>query len=299
MEIVTGYKGSAHITSAQDRAGNQGAYGTGSYILNVGSKLAPTIVSANEIRIADGVLSHQGCIGVIESGSYDSLSITSGAQGKYRNDLIVCRYTKNTSTNVENLELVVIQGTAVSSSPSDPAYNTGNIQEGDTPVDFPLFRVVIDGITISSVDQIATSVMTQAESDALIGSSSISDIGNGTVTGILASMNVTTSETLTFNNDTTNYSEPSNWTCYVRKYGNVVQFTYSIVITLKDTGTTAHNITQMPSAYRPSELLILNKEGQGGQKYNIGISTGGYVSLSNLHGSSWAGWMRDTITWIV
>lgn len=168
MEIVTGYTGTAHITSAQDRAGNQGAYGTGSYILNVGSLLAPTIVSANEVRIADGVISHQGCIGIIESGTYDSLAITSGSQDTYRYDLIVARYEKDSSTNVESLSLVVIEGTETSGTPTDPDYNTGDIQEGDTPVDFPLFRVVIDGITISSVDQIPDNIMTQAESDAAL-----------------------------------------------------------------------------------------------------------------------------------
>lgn len=108
-----------------------------------------------------------------------------------------------------------------------------------------------------------------------------------------------TSETLTFNNDTTNFSTPTNWICSVRKCGNTVQLTYSILMTLKDTSTTSHNITQMSSAYRPSETIIINKIGQGGQKYNIGISTSGYISLSNIQGASWSGWMRDSITWIV
>ena len=52
MNIITGYTGEPHITSAQDRDGNQGAYGTGSYILNVGAKMAASIVSVNEIRTA-------------------------------------------------------------------------------------------------------------------------------------------------------------------------------------------------------------------------------------------------------
>ena len=70
MNIITGYTGEPHITSEQDRAGNQGSYGTGSYILDVGNKLSAEIVSANEIRIRDGVLSHQGCLGIIKSAAY-------------------------------------------------------------------------------------------------------------------------------------------------------------------------------------------------------------------------------------
>lgn len=155
MNIITGYTGTPHITSAQDRAAHQGIIGEGSYILNVGNRLAAEVISANEIRIRDGVLSHQGCFGIVESGTYDTLAIANGSQGMLRHDLIVCRYAKNTGTNVESLSLVVLQGAASASSPADPAYNTGNIQNGDSPVDFPLYRVNIDGITIDSVDNLA------------------------------------------------------------------------------------------------------------------------------------------------
>lgn len=189
MNIITGYTGTPHITSTQDRDANQGAYGTGSYILNVGSKMAATIISANEIRIADGILSHQGCLGSINSGSYDSVAISSGTQGMQRRDLIVCRYEKNAETNVESLSLVVIEGTAASSSPATPSYNEGDIQTGDSPVDMPLYQVNINGVTVSSVTLLADTVMTQAESDALIGSTNISSIGGGTVTGAISSLN--------------------------------------------------------------------------------------------------------------
>lgn len=163
MNIITGYTGTPHITSAQDRAGNMGSYGTGSYILDVGSKLAATIISANEIRIADGAVSHQGCLANIGYGAYDSVSISNGSQGMQRRDLIVCRYERNASTNVESMNLVVIEGTPVASSPSDPAYNSGSIRAGDSPVDMPLYRVTISGVNISSVTRIADYVKTQTE----------------------------------------------------------------------------------------------------------------------------------------
>lgn len=189
MNIITGYRGEPHITSAQSRDENQGSFGVNSYILNVGQKLQAEIVSANEVRIRDGALSHQGCVASIDSGAYDSLEIANGTQGMQRRDLIVARYTKDAETNVEDISLVVIQGTAVASNPSDPAYNTGNIQNGDSPVDMPLYRVNISGVTISSVTQIAAAVRTQKEMDTLIGSTSISGIGNGTLTGAVSTLN--------------------------------------------------------------------------------------------------------------
>lgn len=189
MNIITGYRGEPHITSAQDRAQNQGTYGTGSYILDVGQKLAATTVSANEIRIRDGVLSHQGCIANIEQGAYDSLEISNGTQGMSRIDLIVARYTKDAETNIEEMELVVIEGTPAASSPAVPSYNTGDIQAGDSPVDMPLYRVNITGINISSVTQVASAVRTQAETDTLLGNTSISGIGGGTLTGAVSALN--------------------------------------------------------------------------------------------------------------
>lgn len=189
MNIITGYRGEPHITSGQDRAQNQGTYGTGSYILDVGRKLVAEIVSANEIRIRDGVLSHQGCIANIEQGAYDSLEIANGTQGMSRIDLIVARYTKDAETNVEDVELVVIEGTAAASSPAVPSYNTGDIQAGDSPVDMPLYRVNISGVSIGSVTQVASTVRTQAETDALLGNTSIAGIGGGTLTGAVSALN--------------------------------------------------------------------------------------------------------------
>lgn len=216
MNIITGYRGEPHITSAQDRAGNQGSYGTASYVLNVGSKFAATVVSANEIRLADGILSHQGCLAIIETGTYDSVSINNGAQGMNRIDRIVARYTKDSETNVESVELAVIQGTATASTPSAPAYNQGTIATGSTPVDMPLYQVRLTGITVTSCTAEFDTVRTQKEMDTLLGNTSISGIGGGTVTGAISALNsksiqiasLHTGVTLTTTN--TNYSTYSS-----------------------------------------------------------------------------------------
>lgn len=182
MNIITGYRGEAHITSAQDRAKNQGAFGTGSYILDVGDQLAAEVVSANEVRIRDGVLCMQGCVANIDEGAYDSCEISNGTQGMQRRDLIVARYTRDSETNIEDISLVVIEGTPASSSPSDPTYNTGDIQAGDSPVDFPLYRVNISGITITSTTKLASNVKTQAELQSDISTLNGKTTGSGTAT---------------------------------------------------------------------------------------------------------------------
>ena len=154
MKIVTGYRGEPHITSEQDRAKNQGIFGEGSYVLNVGTKLRAELESGNEIRIHDGVISHQGCVAVIEKGAYDALILANGTQGRQRIDLIVARYEKDVETEQESMDLVVIEGTPVTSDPVVPSYNEGDIQAGDILVDMPLYTVLLDGVQVSTITSV-------------------------------------------------------------------------------------------------------------------------------------------------
>lgn len=183
MNIITGYKAEPHITSQQDRNVNMGIFGTGAYIANLGSKLAATVVSANEITISDGLLITEGCTAEIERGTSESLAIANGSQGMLRTDLIVARYTKASGTGVEDMELAVITGTPAASSPADPSYNTGSIANGDTLVDFPLYRVSLNGISIESVTRIP-SIVTIAKGSEVSALSALLTTLSSTVTTI-------------------------------------------------------------------------------------------------------------------
>ncbi len=193
MKIITGYTGEPHITSSQDRGANQGSYGTGSYVLDVGNKLAANTASANEIRLSDGVISHQGCVGIIEVGTYDPVTIENGAQGVNRIDLIVARYERNADTNVESLTIKVIKGTSTSGTPAAPTYSSGNIQSGASPVDMPLYQVRLTGITIASVTRVFSYVKTQAEltSDVSTLNSKLNPSTIGTFTPAILNATIT------------------------------------------------------------------------------------------------------------
>ena len=151
MNIITGYKGTPHVSAQQDRDINSAIFTTGTYILNIGSKMAATIVSANEVEIADGLVIAQGCAAEIARGTSESMSIDNGDQGMLRKDLIVLRYTKEASTGVEDMELAVIKGTPAASNPAVPSYTSGSITDGDTLVEFPIYTVNLSGITIQNV----------------------------------------------------------------------------------------------------------------------------------------------------
>ena len=147
-ELITGAKGSAHVTSAQQGAINAYTLGTGAYIL---SGCAATLPSANTLHIAAGHLMVQGR--AIEVTATD-LTIANGTQGTKRHDLACVHYA--ISTGVETATLTVVQGTP-STTPVDPTV-TGSILNGDATADIPIWRISLDGIT-PTVEVIALSAI--------------------------------------------------------------------------------------------------------------------------------------------
>ena len=159
MKIIAGYVGEPHVTSQQERNTNIAIFGSDARIIGgVNSELEATVVSANLVEISDGMIVCEGCTAEIPRGTNDSLVIENGEQGMKRIDLIVARYTRNANTGAESMELVVIKGTSAASNPAVPSYNTGLIADGDSPVDFPIYQVNIDGISITSVDALVDAV---------------------------------------------------------------------------------------------------------------------------------------------
>ena len=154
MELVTGRAGSPHITAQQDRQLHQGIWGEEAYILNTGNMLEPQVQSSNKILIKDGALMYQGALFSVKVGTTDEITINNGNQGMKRKDLVVVRYTYDSSQNIESATWLVYQGTPTGSNPVLPSGISGDIQAGDTAVDVPYLAVTLDGINIVSVDVI-------------------------------------------------------------------------------------------------------------------------------------------------
>lgn len=147
MNIVTGYTGTPHVTANEAQALNQGIFGSENYVLDVGQKFSATLVDANNITIEDGEGVMQGVQFRIAPGETENVSISNGTLGYNRIDLICARYTKDPQTGIEAVSLVVIEGTPSASTPDEPDYNTGDILMNDSPVDFPLYKVTLTGMT--------------------------------------------------------------------------------------------------------------------------------------------------------
>lgn len=147
MNIVTGYTGSPHVTSNAAQGFNQGIFGAGNYVLNVGNKFEAELTDANTVTIADGEGVLQGVHFRIDPGTTETVNIANGTTGYKRVDYICARYAKNALTGVESVTLVVVEGTPDASTPTAPTINTGDVLTGSSPVDFPLYEVDLDGLT--------------------------------------------------------------------------------------------------------------------------------------------------------
>lgn len=189
---MTGYAGEPHITSADDGAVNAAIYGASKYVLNTGQKFAYELISNNLIKIKDGYAINQGRKIGQPIDDYEELTIDNGLQGVKRSDIIAIRYSKNPDTGIESAEFIVIKGTS-GDDYKDPECQTGNIIQGDSVDDFPLYRVKIEGLTITAVepmfDVLVSMEELQNKYNDILGSQDISKIGDGTVTGAIDSLN--------------------------------------------------------------------------------------------------------------
>ena len=148
MELVTGKAGTPHVSSADDGRRIAGEVGAGSYVLQTGGRLAPSLVDANTVRFATGDMIVQGRhIGLTAP---EDVKVASGTQGKKRTDYICVHYKRDVSganpTLVETVEWTVLQGTpgTDAAAPSVPA---GSILAGDADVTVPVCSVSFDGLT--------------------------------------------------------------------------------------------------------------------------------------------------------
>lgn len=159
MRIITGSTGNNHVTSDDDRQFNAAIFGADSVVLPQGKRFEATLVDNNTINIADGEVVMQGCHARLNTGTTEDVVIETGAIGKQRIDLIVARYQLDTGTGFESVSLVVVKGVESTSNPAIPIINDNtSLRDGDTILDFALYKVMIDGINIDSVTPMFTPI---------------------------------------------------------------------------------------------------------------------------------------------
>lgn len=149
--LVTGYAGYEHIKSEDDGAFNAAFFGGGQYVMECGNQFEGSIINNNTVRILDGDLLMYGRHARINPNTYEDMTITTGTAGTNRIDLICMTYEKNENDGTEQAYLNVIKGTETPGTPDIPEYTDGNILEGATLNNMPLYKVVIQGVVLQDI----------------------------------------------------------------------------------------------------------------------------------------------------
>lgn len=159
LELVTGYWGMEHVTAEQDADLNAGIIGSGNYVLNIGEKMRAEAVSANQVRIFDGIFMAYGRQCMLGDGEYEDITIENGTPGLLRNDMIVVKYKKDEESGKENAKFVVLKG-ETGSSAKDPVPNKQDIRSGAFESEVPMYRVKINGLAIEKIEPLYSIPMT-------------------------------------------------------------------------------------------------------------------------------------------
>lgn len=150
VELVTGFAGydesgepKRHVSSSDDGMRQYGTVGPGMYVLETASMLSAELESANSLVMQPGDLMINGRH--VRCPDATVFSIPVGTQGMMTSNLCVIRY-KREAGDVESAEALVLTGEPSASDPQDPAVSEGDVADGAEQVDFPLYRVVTNGI---------------------------------------------------------------------------------------------------------------------------------------------------------
>lgn len=146
MQIITGKTGTNHVAAADDRALHAATFGTGMYVLDVGSKFAITTATTNSLTMSDGELMLHGCHARIRHGENETLLFDGGRDGFNRSDLAVVKYKKE--AGIESMEMVVYKGVETTGTPTLPSHVEGNILDGDEEVDMPFYKIELTGLSV-------------------------------------------------------------------------------------------------------------------------------------------------------
>lgn len=159
LELVTGYWGMEHVTAEQDADLNAGIIGSGNYVLNIGEKMRAEAVSANQVRIFDGIFMAYGRQCILGDGEYEDVTIENGTPGLLRNDMIVVKYKKDEESGKENATFAVLKG-ETGSVAKDPVPNRQDIRSGAFESEVPMYRVKINGLAIEKIEPLFSIPMT-------------------------------------------------------------------------------------------------------------------------------------------
>jgi hypothetical protein len=153
-------------------------------ILNRFNNLACTKITDNSVRLDSGVYSLRGFLLQVEPGTTVNITIDSGTAGQKRNDLVVAELVKNgDGAGIDTLQFKVLKGASTSGVPADPALTQQDINATGVTCQEVLYRVKLDGVTITAVETIASLIGNAASLATAIDNRTIVESGGNDTDG--------------------------------------------------------------------------------------------------------------------
>lgn len=161
ITVNTPTEDEAHIYAEDDAAIYQSLFGEDG-VSSVGQACKATVLSNNKVRVADGVICVGGHFARIPYGDYIDCEIENGQSGKNRNDIIVARFETTGTGGIDTYTCEVKKGTAGSTA-TDPEIVQEDLYKAGKVRELPLYRVKIEGLSITAVEQLFTLRKTNEE----------------------------------------------------------------------------------------------------------------------------------------
>ena len=156
ITIYTPDTATPHIYAEDDAQIHRALIGSSGITL-ADNQLACTKVNDNTVRLASGLYSMQGYMLSVQPGTTQDLTIDSGSAGAYRHDLVVADFVRGGGDTADAVEFKIVKGTNATSAgaAADPSITQDNLITGGSHRQEIVFRVIISGTEISSIERVA------------------------------------------------------------------------------------------------------------------------------------------------
>ena len=155
ITIYTPEGAAPHITAEDDAFIYGSFYSVTSGLMG---GLTCTRIDNNTVQLSGGGVMNRGHILRIPDGETLSLTVESGTAGYNRYDSVVAEFIKGGGADADTYRIKVITGTPSGGTPLVPSPVKSNLLNKGDNNQIEMFRLLISGTAISSIQQVAASL---------------------------------------------------------------------------------------------------------------------------------------------
>ena len=183
LTLING-DGNPRVTAAQDADWYGALTGQKTCIVPINDNLSATITDSNTVEIGSGVcITKEGRRVQIDEGDIEEIIIPTGTQG------VDTYYIIGFHLYINELGQQVAETFVETMASATDTITETTFKEGSSSIYVSLYRVKRSGLLMDSVTKIIPTLKTIVDINDTLGSSDISAIGDGTVTGGLSQLN--------------------------------------------------------------------------------------------------------------